>query len=130
MGGCGQVAAAVWQGSPIWYMAGYGSIWLSMIILLILTVADTAFAYMGAAMFFMYALATAGLRVALRTKLGISGDMVSDCCACCFALSVKARERPEAPNRTPTRRRSVSTQTQNLSSCVVCTGRVRAMTQV
>merc|ERR1719510_1463626 len=84
--GCGWVAAAVWKGDPILYMVGYGSIWLSMMILIILTAADSAFAYMGAAMFFMYALATAALRVALRTKFGISGDMISDCCACCFAL--------------------------------------------
>jgi len=92
------------------YMAGFGSIWLSMVALLILTVADSAFAYMGAAMFFIYGLATAGLRVALRTKLGISGDMISDCCACCFALpwaigqmavedkTAKADEHPAASN--------------------------------
>merc|ERR1712241_1230401 len=71
---------------PPVYMAGYGMLWLSMIVLLCLTAADSAFGYMGAAMYFMFALSAAGLRVATRVKLGISGDMVSDVCACCFAL--------------------------------------------
>jgi len=82
----GKVASKVWGGSALLYMAGFGSLWLSMIVLLCLAAADTAFAYMGAAMYFMMALTTAGLRVATRVKLGISGDMVSDACACCFAF--------------------------------------------
>merc|ERR1712151_1079471 len=82
----GQVASKLWGGSALLYIAGYGSLWLSMIVLLCLAAVDAAFGYMGAAMYFMMALAAAGLRVATRLKLGISGDMVSDALACCFAL--------------------------------------------
>lgn len=37
-------------------------------------------------MYFMLAVGAAGLRVATRLKLGISGDMMSDFMACAFAL--------------------------------------------
>jgi len=84
--GLGHVANHVWGFPAPVYMAGWGMLWLSMIVLLCLTAADPAFGYMGAAMYFMFALSAAGLRVATRVKLGISGDMVSDVCACCFAL--------------------------------------------
>merc|ERR1719499_58922 len=64
----------------------YGLVWLTMIILLCLGAEDKAFLYMGGAAYFMLALGAAGLRVATRAKLQISGDMISDACACCFAL--------------------------------------------
>merc|ERR1719162_190544 len=41
----GQVASKTWGGSAALYMAGYGGLWLSMIILLCLAAADTAFAH-------------------------------------------------------------------------------------
>merc|ERR1712032_901141 len=64
----------------------FGSSWVCTLVLLCLGAADTAFLYMGAAMYFIVALSAAALRTATRTKLGISGDMVSDACACCFAF--------------------------------------------
>jgi hypothetical protein len=41
---------------------------------------------MAAATYCMLALGVAGLRVAVREKLGITGDMVSDVCASTFAF--------------------------------------------
>lgn len=85
--GLGQVAGKCWDKLPgqVWNVL-YGMLWFSMVVLLVLSATDKAFAYMGAAMYFMLALAAAGLRVATRNKLGISGDMLSDFCACTFAL--------------------------------------------
>merc|ERR1719414_2460332 len=87
--GTGQVAAKCWDKlgmAPGVWMALYGTLWFFMVVLFFLTAADTAFSSMGVAMYFMLAMATAGLRVATRNKLDISGDMISDVCACCFAL--------------------------------------------
>merc|ERR1712107_857690 len=64
--GCGQVAAKVWGGNKVLYMIGYAALWLAMI--------------------FMNCFAVAGLHVAARKHLGISGDMISDMCAACFGL--------------------------------------------
>merc|ERR1711976_945320 len=64
----------------------FGSSWVCTLVLLCLGAADTAFLYMGAAMYFIVALSAAALRTATRTKLGISGGMISDACACCFAF--------------------------------------------
>jgi len=82
----GNVAAKTWGGSPGLYLFGYGATWLAMIVLLCLSAVDKAFASMAASMYFIFALSVAALRVATRVKLGISGDMVSDALACCFAL--------------------------------------------
>lgn len=82
----GKVASKTWGGSATLYMAGYGVAWAAMIVLLILQVDDFAFGYMAAAMYFMLALAVAGLRVATRVKLGITGDMISDACSATFAF--------------------------------------------
>merc|ERR1712156_44521 len=87
--GAGMTAEKCWDkvGLPkeAW-MVLYGTLWLFTVVLFALTAADTAFSSMGVAMYIMLAMATAGLRVATRNKLGISGDMLSDVCACCFAL--------------------------------------------
>jgi len=87
--GAGKVAAKCWDGqkfAPQVWMVLYGTIWLFMVVFFALAAADTAFSSMGVAMYFMLAFATTGLRVATRNKLEISGDMISDVCACCFAL--------------------------------------------
>mmetsp|Transcript_119171 Transcript_119171/g.299677 ORF Transcript_119171/g.299677 Transcript_119171/m.299677 type:complete len:777 (+) Transcript_119171:95-2425(+) len=84
--GLGVVAEKVGWCNKIVGIVLYGLAWLVMVVFLCLGAADEAFAYMGAAMYFMLALAAAGLRVATRLKLGISGDMVSDFMACAFAL--------------------------------------------
>merc|ERR1712050_552885 len=82
----GQVASKVWGGPMPLYAAGYGMTWVTMIVLCCLGSADMAFAKMGAAMYFVNAPGIAGLRVAVRTKLGITGDMISDAMACTFAF--------------------------------------------
>merc|ERR1712014_253273 len=82
----GQVASKTWGGSAVLYSVAYGASWAVTIVFLCLQSVDWAFGYMAAAMYFMTALAVAGLRVAVRMKLGITGDMISDACACCFAF--------------------------------------------
>merc|ERR1712051_413136 len=64
--GCGQVAEKIRGGNKVLYTVGYACIWLAMILLLFLGLADGAFAYMGASMFFMFCFAVGGLRVATR----------------------------------------------------------------
>jgi len=81
----GNVASATWEVHKAVGMVGFGLVWLSMVVLLLVGSADEAFAYMGAGMYICFALLAAGLRTAVRTKLKISGDMISDCCALCFA---------------------------------------------
>jgi hypothetical protein len=82
----GQVASKTWGGSAALYMSFYGAAWFTMVILLICQAGDYAFGYMAAATYCMLALGVAGLRVAVREKLGITGDMVSDVCASTFAF--------------------------------------------
>merc|ERR1712217_684377 len=82
----GSVSSKTWGGPVVLWYVGWGAAWFTMIIFICLTAADIAFASMGAAMYFMIAFATAGLRVATRVKLGITGDMICDGCACCFAF--------------------------------------------
>lgn len=57
-----------------------------MIVFICLVAVDSAFGTMAISIYFMTGLAVAGLRVATRNKLGITGDMVSDACVCCFAF--------------------------------------------
>jgi len=82
----GTVAARAWGGPPGPYTLAFGAAWLAMVVLAGCTAADAAFGYMAAAAYFMVALGAAGLRASVREKLGITGDMVSDACACCFAF--------------------------------------------
>jgi len=82
----GMVGSKIWGGSAVLYTVGYGLLWVTMWVLIILTAVDKAFSACGAAMYFIFALSVAPLRISTRTKLGISGGMISDCCACCFAL--------------------------------------------
>merc|ERR1711890_197575 len=80
------MGSETWGGSKMHYSVAYGALWFFMISLLCASAADHAFAYMAAAAYFMIGLAAAALRSAVRTKLGISGDFISDACACCFAF--------------------------------------------
>jgi hypothetical protein len=82
----GQVASKTYGGSAGLYMACYGAAWFTMVIFLICQVDDYAFGYMAAATYCMLAFCVAGLRVAVREKLGITGDMISDVCAATFAF--------------------------------------------
>lgn len=82
----GQVSEKTWGGSRVLYTIAFATAWLAMFIFAGCTLADEAFGYMAAAMYFMLAFAAAGLRVAVRAKLGITGGMISDVCVCCFAL--------------------------------------------
>merc|ERR1712187_956326 len=84
--GLGEIAAKTWNGSGRFYSLAYGAMWLVMIAFACLSAADPAFGKMAASAYFMLGLAVAGLRVAVRGKLSITGDMISDVCAGCFAL--------------------------------------------
>jgi len=54
--------------------------------MLCLGAADTAFFAMAISAYFCFALTAAGVRSSVRQKLGITGDLLSDACACCFYL--------------------------------------------
>merc|ERR1712187_215174 len=78
----GQVAQKAWGGSKALYTAAYAAAWLAMIVFACLGAVDAAFGYMAGAMYFLMAFVAAGLRVATRTKLGISGDMAAEDFSC------------------------------------------------
>mmetsp|Transcript_76484 Transcript_76484/g.167057 ORF Transcript_76484/g.167057 Transcript_76484/m.167057 type:complete len:764 (-) Transcript_76484:203-2494(-) len=82
---CGQVGTKVWGGNAIVYMAGFASMWVVTIVFFCLAAADDAFLSLAAAMYFVFAFAVGGMRTAVRAKLGITGDMVSDAMAGLFA---------------------------------------------
>lgn len=84
--GLGEMAQRVgWCNKFLGY-AMFGILWVSIFVLCLLGIADEAFLYMAASMYFMLAIAAAGVRVATRTLYKISGDMVSDFMACTFLL--------------------------------------------
>merc|ERR1712048_139597 len=82
----GEVAAKTWNGSKMFYSVGFGAFWAALIAFICLSTVDPAFGTMALSIYFMMGIAVAGLRVAVRSKLGITGDMVSDACVCCFAF--------------------------------------------
>jgi hypothetical protein len=84
----GEIAAkAGWSRNKILPTVGFAVTWLAMIVFLALMAVDyVAFSSMGCALFFMNAGLVAGLRASVREELGISGDLISDCVACCFAF--------------------------------------------
>jgi choline-glycine betaine transporter len=82
----GQVAAKTWDGPAAPYYVAYGLGWAVTIIFLILQLEDWTWGYHAAAVYFLMGLATAGLRAAVREKLGITGDLISDTCASLFAF--------------------------------------------
>ena len=55
-----------------------------MLVFAACTAVDAAFGHMAVAVYFVLALSAAGLRAAVRGRLGISGGLVSDACACCL----------------------------------------------
>merc|ERR1712232_102365 len=82
----GEVASKTWTGSKLFFSLAFGAAWAVLIVFICLSAVDSAFGTMALSIYFMMGLAVAGLRVATRNKLGITGDMVSDACACCFAF--------------------------------------------
>lgn len=83
----GVLAEKVWGSSKAAATIGFAVSWIAMIVLLVLMAVDyVAFSSMGCAMFFMNALLVAGLRASAREKLGITGDLISDCVTSCFAF--------------------------------------------
>merc|ERR1712187_300233 len=82
----GGIAAKTWNGSKMLFTVAFGAAWTVLIVFICLSAIDSAFGTMALSIYFMMGLAVAGLRVATRNKLGITGDMVSDACACCFAF--------------------------------------------
>merc|ERR1712232_1076857 len=82
----GAVASKAWGGSQILFWAGFGMEWAFFIVMLCLGAVDNAFLAMAIAAYFCFALTAAGVRSSVRQKLGITGDLLSDACACCFYL--------------------------------------------
>jgi len=82
----GNVASKAWGGSPILYWIAFGFEWALFLVMLCLGAADRAFFAMAIAAYFCFALTVAGVRCSVRQKLGITGDLLSDACACCFYL--------------------------------------------
>merc|ERR1712232_511796 len=82
----GAVASKAWGGSQILYCAAFGLEWAFFLVMLCLGAADTAFFAMAISAYFCFALTAAGVRASVRHLLGITGDLVSDACACCFYL--------------------------------------------
>lgn len=82
----GTVASKAWGGSQILHCAAFGSGWTLFLLMFCLGAADTAFFANAIAAYFCFSLAAAGVRSSVREKLGITGDMISDICACCFCL--------------------------------------------
>lgn len=82
----GAIASKIWGGTAVKWAFGYGAVWLSMIVLIFLALADKAFASMAAGMYFMFGFAVAGLRMNARMKVGIDGDIISDVSAGLFAM--------------------------------------------
>jgi Cys-rich protein (TIGR01571 family) len=81
-----KVGNNTWGGSSVVYMIGFGSVWLVMIIFLCMSGMDRGWATLGGVMYMMMGLFAAACRVGVRNKLGISGDIISDVMACCFAF--------------------------------------------
>jgi hypothetical protein len=65
-------------------MVLFGLGWISVIILIFLGLADMAFYQMAGAAYFAFGILAGAVRTSVRTKLGITGDMVTDGIACCF----------------------------------------------
>jgi len=82
----GTVASQAWGGSRILSWAAFGAEWAFFLIMLCLGAADKAFFSMAIAAYFCFALTAAAVRSSVRELLGITGDLVSDACACCFYL--------------------------------------------
>jgi hypothetical protein len=82
----GTVASKAWGGPQIWYWIAFGFEWAFFLTMLCLGAADKAFLSMAIAAYFCFALTAAGVRSSVREVLGITGDLVSDACACCFYL--------------------------------------------
>jgi choline-glycine betaine transporter len=80
----GQCAAKAWGGSQAMYLAGFGLAWFSVILLCFLGLADKAFYQMAGAAYFCFGILAGVVRTSVRTKLGITGDMLTDGLACCF----------------------------------------------
>jgi len=69
--------------------------WVTTIVFAALTAADSAFSYMACCLLLMDTFLITGLRVACRSKLGITGDILSDALTCFFypcALTQMAAE--------------------------------------
>jgi len=82
----GTVASRAWAGPQVLYWAAFGLEWAFFLIMLCLGAADKAFLSMALAAYFCFALTAAGVRSSVRGLLGITGDLISDACACCFVL--------------------------------------------
>merc|ERR1719454_1973371 len=68
------------------YRAGFGFGWCFFILLCFLTLADVAFSTMALSAYLMFGCCVGMLRIAVRNKLGITGDMITDLVCCTFWL--------------------------------------------
>jgi len=80
----GNVAAEIMGGSKLVYLAGFGFGWIFFIVLCFLTLADVAFSSMALSAYLMFGCCVGMLRIAVRNKLGITGDMITDLICCTF----------------------------------------------
>jgi hypothetical protein len=80
----GQIAAKTWGGPMVLWMVAFGLEQLAVIVMCLMGAADMAWTHMAGAAYFCMMLTVAALRSSTRQKLGITGDLVSDACACCF----------------------------------------------
>jgi choline-glycine betaine transporter len=82
----GLIAHRTLGGSKASYLVGYGFLWLWFILLCFLTIADVAFSSMAAAAFLVFGMSVGFLRGAVRNKVGITGDLISDMVCSMFWL--------------------------------------------
>jgi choline-glycine betaine transporter len=74
----GDIAFQCWGGSRAKWQMRFAMPWLLFITFVILGVADWAFAVNGTTILPIFGLLVGGVRVGVRNKLGIDGDVISD----------------------------------------------------
>jgi hypothetical protein len=74
----GNIAFRAWGGNQAKWQMRFALPWVIFIAFMFLGISDWAFAVCGAAMLPLVGLMVAGVRVGVRYKMGIDGDVISD----------------------------------------------------
>jgi hypothetical protein len=82
----GLVAHRTLGGSKAAYLLAFGFLWVFFLVLCFLTLADVAFSSMAVSAYFVFGMTVGFLRGAVRNKVGITGDMISDMVCSTFWL--------------------------------------------